>query len=240
MLENNDLEKKEEDIGSSQLNNSLSKSQKIAAASLAFFAVLVIILWVVQFNRSIKAPFTYQGESNNQATDSTAQAEADNGAALKQKDTDGDGLSDWDELNIYKTSPYLEDSDSDGFTDKEEIVAGTDPNCPKGQDCSDTNQQTTSENLTNPTGQNQDNSTLNNLLNQMGATTPAATLPATASTSASGSSNLSQDQLQRIISGNVDALTLRQILISAGMDKTVLDKISDEELMKSYQETMKQ
>lgn len=55
--------------------------------------------------------------------------------ALKAQDTDSDGLFDYDELYLYKTSPYLDDSDSDGFKDKEEVENGHDPNCPKDQDC---------------------------------------------------------------------------------------------------------
>lgn len=56
-------------------------------------------------------------------------------AELRAKDTDGDGLTDWDELNVYKTSPYLADSDSDGEADAVEIAKGQDPNCPKGGSC---------------------------------------------------------------------------------------------------------
>ena len=56
-------------------------------------------------------------------------------AKLKVIDTDGDGLSDWAELNTYKTSPYLADSDSDGVADADEIKAGADPNCPPDRDC---------------------------------------------------------------------------------------------------------
>jgi hypothetical protein len=59
-----------------------------------------------------------------------------NGQAVdKTKDTDGDGLSDYDELNVYHTSPYIKDSDSDGKSDGEEVKNGTDPNCPEGRDC---------------------------------------------------------------------------------------------------------
>lgn len=54
---------------------------------------------------------------------------------LRNKDTDSDGLSDYDEFYIYKTSPYLADSDSDDIPDKTEIDAGTDPNCPTGKNC---------------------------------------------------------------------------------------------------------
>jgi hypothetical protein len=52
-----------------------------------------------------------------------------------QKDTDGDGLTDYEEQFVYKTSPYLEDSDSDGVADKDEIDAGHDPNCPGTESC---------------------------------------------------------------------------------------------------------
>jgi hypothetical protein len=43
-------------------------------------------------------------------------------------DTDDDGLSDYEEVMIYKTSPFKVDSDNDGLSDYEEVVTyGTDP-----------------------------------------------------------------------------------------------------------------
>ncbi len=54
---------------------------------------------------------------------------------LRGKDTDKDGLSDYDELYQYRTSPYITDSDSDGLGDYLEVSQGSDPNCPQGQDC---------------------------------------------------------------------------------------------------------
>ena len=56
-------------------------------------------------------------------------------AELKDKDTDQDGLSDYQELYQYHTSMFLEDTDSDGYTDLEEINSGNDPICPAGEDC---------------------------------------------------------------------------------------------------------
>jgi hypothetical protein len=56
----------------------------------------------------------------------TAQEQALGTDPLKA-DTDGDGLSDGDEVNIYHTNPLLADSDSDSQTDRLEITAGTDP-----------------------------------------------------------------------------------------------------------------
>lgn len=42
-------------------------------------------------------------------------------------DTDGDGLSDYDEIHVYGTDPTNPDTDGDGQSDYEEIIAGTDP-----------------------------------------------------------------------------------------------------------------
>lgn len=54
---------------------------------------------------------------------------------MKTKDTDADGLNDHEESFVYLTSPYLQDSDSDGIADKQELAAGEDPNCPVGKEC---------------------------------------------------------------------------------------------------------
>lgn len=51
------------------------------------------------------------------------------------RDTDRDGLADAVEAR-YGTSAYLEDSDSDGQLDGNEVAAGSDPACPAGQTCS--------------------------------------------------------------------------------------------------------
>jgi predicted Zn-dependent protease len=46
-------------------------------------------------------------------------------------DTDGDGVADGDELNLYHTEPTIPDTDGDGFSDGEELfAAGTDPLTP--------------------------------------------------------------------------------------------------------------
>ncbi len=44
-------------------------------------------------------------------------------------DSDGDGLSDWKETQLYFTNPVMRDSDRDGLDDLDEVeVYGTDPN----------------------------------------------------------------------------------------------------------------
>ncbi|HNV97543.1 MAG TPA: CAP domain-containing protein [bacterium] len=46
---------------------------------------------------------------------------------LKNIDSDKDGLSDFDEINIYKTNPNNPDTDGDGINDCEEIKRGLNP-----------------------------------------------------------------------------------------------------------------
>ena len=45
-------------------------------------------------------------------------------------DTDGDGVSDDDEIYFYKTDPNNPDTDGDGYSDGVELLNGYDPNGP--------------------------------------------------------------------------------------------------------------
>ncbi len=48
-------------------------------------------------------------------------------SAFQEKDTDGDGLSDYEEIYDYGTNPKVKDTDGDGESDKAEIEANSDP-----------------------------------------------------------------------------------------------------------------
>ena len=222
------------DFDSIKPQTPISRGQKIAAAALAFFGLFVMVAWAIQLNKSIRAPFVYQGSKQT-----TFNNQANQELILKNQDTDSDGLSDWDELNVYKTSPYLEDTDSDGIDDKTEIEAGTDPNCPSGRDCY-------SSGLANPAGSEETatssevfnlpeassiGSGINNLGNQSANNLNQAT-----SQSKSTQSSIDEKYL-KIISGDIDPASLRQILLEHGMDKEMLDNISDEQLMQSFKQT---
>lgn len=121
-----------------ELPNEFGEPRKEAltlGARLLFIIVAVVgvgsLAWGVwHFKTSIKTPFLAKGGN-------TAAAENDINKliSLQSQDTDEDGLSDYDETYVYKTSIYLKDTDSDGFDDKKEIDNGYDPNCPAGQNC---------------------------------------------------------------------------------------------------------
>ncbi len=132
----------------------------------------------------VGTPSAYKNNANRNANTSPAIELA----KLQDKDTDGDGLSDYDELLSYNTSPYLKDSDSDGQTDAAEIAKGTDPNCPAGKACA--GQQV----LTTPT-------------DATGALTPDF---------------------------------LRQALREAGVAQTTLDELSNDDLLRLYQNVLQE
>ena len=54
--------------------------------------------------------------------------EVEVGLDPRNPDTDGDGVADGDEVNLYGTDPFTWDTDGDGRSDGEELFAsGTDP-----------------------------------------------------------------------------------------------------------------
>lgn len=134
-LENFELENQ----GAAGFN--IGRNQKILIGVLVFFMVFLLIYQFTSFTRNINKPFRLEPADTTANNDSSEAICADGTCNtdteyLRAIDTDNDGLSDYDELNIYMTSPYLEDSDSDGYADKQEIENDKDPNCPIGRDCS--------------------------------------------------------------------------------------------------------
>ncbi|HNW20167.1 MAG TPA: hypothetical protein PLA53_00135 [bacterium] len=194
-----------------------------ALAGLSTMSVAIVVMWFLQFKQNITAPLYRQmGFTNNKEIETafkgkTAEQLAQQDEALKLADTDKDGLSDYDELNLYNTSPFLEDSDSDGVLDKVEIERGQDPNCPIGKDCSGS---ILVNPVATPTGSD--------------AVNIGTTIDSPIGNSVTGSSSLAATALPS------DATSLRQVLLESGMDKTMLDQFSDQELLEAYQEALKQ
>lgn len=201
-----------------------SKRERLIFVVFVVLGVCLLFLSILQIYSNIRAPFIRQAlESQlNKANRIISQGQSNTNTQatveeLKAKDTDKDGLSDYDELYIYNTSPYLEDTDSDGIWDKKEIEDRTDPNCPKGKTCQVISTNTNNAATTEPTNNSLDLSQINSLLEQ----------------------NQQQETLNNILSGEIDAQQLRQLLLEAGMSKEVLDKFDDETLKQVYIETIK-
>ena len=219
MEENHDFDQH----GYAYPNRPLTKGQKLAVGVLAFFSFLLIVFQFTNFKDSINKPFEYK--ENVQNTDSNSICSGPDCpeaiANLRAQDTDGDGINDYDELNIYKTSPYLEDSDSDGFNDFEEINNEKDPNCPSGRDCYDTDP------LANTTAEDESSLDIEHLQE-------------TFNQNKNASNNESVPSLGEIPEGfeDIDAETLRALLLESGVEKEMLDQISDEDLLSTFQEVL--
>ena len=90
---------------------------------------------VMSFDRSTVEPFNRWGDEPATNTPSTLQLF--NLSTLKiayigdlgdgTGDTDGDGLTDWEEVKVHHTDPHLADTDCDGVGDGDEVENGTDP-----------------------------------------------------------------------------------------------------------------
>lgn len=192
----NPLEKKAD----LKLSSKLPREQKVAVVFLAILGIAAIVLWVFQAGAQLSRPMG--GGKIPKVVETEAGQETDS------KDSDKDGLTDYEETNVYNTSPYLEDSDSDGISDFQEIKQGTNPNCPEGENCGAT------------TAETNNNQIINNLNNEI---------------------TISSEQTvsDQYLSGEVTPALLRQVLLQSGYDQATLDKLSDEDLMKSYQEAVR-
>lgn len=115
----------------------LTNEQKAAFVLLTFLGLGGVVLGFLSFGANIRRPFDIQiAKSMNEAPYLTLdQKEAKEKELQKTRDSDTDGLSDYDELYVFRTSPYISDTDSDGIDDKTEAFAGTNPNCPEGKTC---------------------------------------------------------------------------------------------------------
>ena len=116
--------------------------EKVNTFLIVIVAVFAVFLGYYQLSYNISHPFTFaeapnQIDPNIDCPGGNCDLKSQLAAlvAEQNKDTDKDGLPDYQEINIYHTSPFLEDTDGDGFSDGQEVKQGFDPNCPQGQNC---------------------------------------------------------------------------------------------------------
>lgn len=194
------------------LPNKKNISPKFIFAMLLFLALGTLIYGFISLSQNIYGPTGQFSKQENAGIEQSSLIS--DLLELQNQDTDKDGLSDYDELYIYKTSPYLPDTDSDGYLDKQEIDGGYDPLCPKGQDCRGTS------------------------LSPSGASTSTAEQNVTPPPE-TGSEPLPQEVIDEL--SKLTPAQVREILLSSGqMTEEQLNAIDDETLMQIYQEVLEQ
>ncbi|MFH1611606.1 MAG: hypothetical protein ABIA83_03350 [Patescibacteria group bacterium] len=188
---------------------SFTKEQKVGFAVIIGVGCIALLLGGLYLVRHIASPFfiEYSGDMYI----SQAQQDALEKEQQKAKDTDGDGLTDYDELYVYGSSPYLMDTDGDGYTDPTEVANKTNPACAVGKDCS-----------------GMDTSSLTSGL--FDDVLPVEDSSASVSTP-------SLEEIQQAIHG-LTIEEIRSLLVEAGADEQSLAGISDEDLQAMFLDVM--
>jgi len=120
----------------------LRRRERLGSISVIAVGVIALFFGLVIFVYNLRNPFLdvlIQAQKTQLAEEAKQRQLL---LTLQTQDTDKDGLTDYNELNKYGTSPYLADSDGDGISDKNEVTGGSDPNCPEGQICFVTDEDT--------------------------------------------------------------------------------------------------
>jgi hypothetical protein len=182
------------------------REHRVGAWLVLLVGIVGFVLGIYHLKSRIVGAFTI-----NTTYRTPDQLEAERIEGLKLKDTDNDSITDFDETYVFKTSPYLEDSDSDGRSDKDELVAGDNPNCPSGKECG-----------------------------PLGAGAIAVQEPPPADEAAVPELGIQDEQeaLDRLT--NLKPEEVRQILRQSGITEEQLQKIDDATLMQLYQESLKE
>ncbi|MFA6522385.1 MAG: hypothetical protein WCT24_02225 [Patescibacteria group bacterium] len=186
-----------------------SKEHKVGFIFISCFGGLAFILGAFYLIDHLGSPFdiAYIGPEFK----TTSQKQAEEIAEQKTLDTDGDGLTDFNELYVHKTSPYLRDTDGDGYTDDTELKIGTDPNC-KGTECMNAD-------TVDPSG------TID-----LGLT---ETADSSALITATTTSTMTEAESLEALK-NLSVEDVRDLLVTAGIDEQSVEALTDDEVMALY------
>ena len=191
------------------MNSVTQEQRKWAAIGILVLSVVIVIVGVRGVSDSLRSSVLPEELRGGESFSIHDEEEVRN-EVLRALDTDGDGLNDFEELNLYTTSPYLADSDSDGRSDSEEVAEGDDPNCPGSQDCYNA--------ITAPLEPNTE-AAIDVPSN------PGDLVPSDITT-----------ELRAILPENPSATEIRALFLENGVSPQALSELSDEELLRIYRE----
>ncbi len=239
------------------MNTDSNKNKKILWGLIAL-AIIFVLVSYFQMRNLIFGPFRNKNNAGQQAANVQKLL-----VQAQTTDTDHDGLSDFQEQYVYKTSPYLADSDSDGFSDSEEVAAKSNPLDPESTPL---NKKITEVNLEKTFAALQQNQELNQtevtpqqvrdlLINQghwdketvdkIDDKTLIQYYNETKKETGINPQNLGQNTApttSQDLAGleNLSPQEIRQLLISGGMNQDLLNKIDDQTLQTIFLQTLQE
>ena len=237
-----------------------------ALGLLVFLCVAGLVAGLFQLSRDINTPFStpifefpedFEIPEFQDLIKTDKEKRLESMEELQATDTDEDGISNYDELYIYTTSPYLYDSDSDGIDDKTEIETGEDPNCPKGQSCNLAYYQPSDQGIDETAAElNPDdlratlqgvgvpqtlldalnNEELNQLYQETVSETGVDVSSLTGNTNGAPVENSQEITYEMLM--EFEAPQIRSLLMDAGLDEEALSQVDDETLEFMYEKAI--
>lgn len=204
---------------------SFTKEQRLSVVLLSVCGFFAIGLSMYQMRMHVRDPFLTDRESAIAFKKSLTLSPDQEEAKQKRTDSDGDGLSDWDEVNVYRLNPGLKDTCGDGFLDNVRVATGKHLVC------------TTSPGVIDVSGLNSASSTYTELQQSVVAGSADVMTQALGSTvGASGGADATSGGTQTIPR---DPTAIREAL-RGQVDAAKLDAVSDDQLLQYYDQALAQ
>jgi hypothetical protein len=209
----------------------LEKKQKVFFVVFVLCATGALVFSYFSIREGVYSPFKISLEEIQRSKELLKDPEVEQEKLAKRIDSDGDGLSDWEEEHVYHSSPYLWSTAGDNVPDNVKIALGENPLCKDGEACEVTGSmlfnlpsstypgaELVGENVQNDLGDilmgnNQTGQNFRDMANEAGV-------------------DLNTDNLIPR-----DPAMLRQALLQTGKVKqTDLDRVTDEQLLQYFDE----
>ena len=210
---------------------SFTKEQRLSVILLAICGFFALGLSAYQMNMNVHAPFLADKAQAIAFKQSLLPSPDEQDAKQKRTDTDGDGLSDWDEINVYHLNPNLKDTCGDGMLDNIRVATGKNLVCSGvgnvagNIDTSSLNAATST--LSNVVGASNGSDSIVSGAMQAAATAGTLTDSTTgATTTSSGASTIPRDPqaIRAALKGQVDQASL--------------DALTDQQLLQYYDQAV--
>ena len=111
-----------------------SREQQVSVVVIFVCGLLAFGLSVHRLRLNVTAPFLVDKREIGNAKEIIGPTPAEEEAAQKRIDTDGDTLSDWDEVHVFQTNPNLRDTCGDGMPDSVRLTTGRGTGCSAGNE----------------------------------------------------------------------------------------------------------
>lgn len=209
----------------------LEKRQKVFFVVFVLGAAGALVFTYLSVREGVYTPFKVSLAEIQKNRDLLKDPAVEQEKLSKRIDSDGDGLSDWEEEKIYHSSPYLRSTAGDEMPDNVKIALGENPLCKFGEPCDSTGAMAFNLPTSTYPGMTSSNRSMTDELGNiiMGDNQAGKNFRETA-----GQAGLELD-VENLIPR--DPALLRQALLQTGkVTQESLDKVTDDQLLKFFDE----